>query len=113
MPNKSEKHRRKGIVHAQRDQQRSAFRDNLPAPVHTLKALFDFVDRRLSNDACDHTLRFTHEFIEQHAIDDRVIAWLKANDGYCDCEALGNVEPIVTDAFPGYEQLGNETRGAN
>jgi hypothetical protein len=109
MSDKAEKQRRKETVHALRDKQREVIRNSFPVPVLTLKALFDFLDQRLSEDECDHTMRFVREFIAQNAMDDRVVQWLQANGGHCDCEALDNVEPVVENAFLGYDHLGRES----
>jgi hypothetical protein len=39
--------------------------------------------------------------------------WLEENGGHCDCEALDNVEQVVSDAAPGYEDLGADARRVN
>lgn len=105
MPNKDEMARRKELLHGLRDQQRQRVRDAFPASIKELKELFDFLDERLSDSACDDTLRFTREFVRQHAMEeDRTIQWLQEHGGHCDCEALNNVEDIVVDAVPGYDQ---------
>jgi hypothetical protein len=113
MPDKTEKQRRKEIVHALREEQRKSIRDGFPVPVLALKARFDFLDQRLAGEGCDHTLRLTREFIRQNAMDDRVVSWLKENGGHCDCEVVDNVEPVVADAFPDYEQIRGETDSVN
>lgn len=43
----------------------------------------------------------------------RVIPWLEGNGGHCDCEALNNVEEVVAEAFPSYDQLSTETGSLN
>jgi hypothetical protein len=112
MPGKDEKARRKELMHSLRDGQRKSARESLPLAVSTLKDLFDFLDERLSDAECDHSLRLTRQFMQQRAIDEgQVIPWLEQNGGYCDCEVIANVEEAVSNAVPGYDQIrrGNDT----
>jgi hypothetical protein len=54
------------------------------------------------------------EFVRLNEMDeDKVIRWLEANGGNCDCEALNNVEQIVSEAVPGYDDLASGTRQVN
>lgn len=67
-----------------------------------LKGLFDFLEQRLSESACDDTLRFTREYIRQSVMrEGETIRWLEQQGGFCDCEVLNNVESVVADAVPG------------
>ena len=114
MPDKDEKARRKQILHEVRDQQRQKIRDAFPASVLVLKSLFDFLDEKLSEADCDDTFRFTREYIQRNTTDeDHVIRWLEENGGHCDCEVLDNVEQVVSDAVPGYEDLGTDASRVN
>lgn len=114
MPNKDEKGRRREIVHALRDQERQKAREGFPAPILTLKGLFDFLDLRLSESECDDTLRFTQDYIRRNDMDERLtVEWCEQNGGFCDCEVLDNVEPTVAEAVPGYDRIGNETGNVN
>jgi len=114
MPSKDEKARRKELAHRLRDQQRQKTREGFPAPVLVLKELFDHLDLRLSDEECDDSLRFTREFLRRSALDEgRVIEWLGEQGGYCDCEVLDNVEAVVGEAVPGYDDTGDKTRSAN
>jgi len=114
MPNKDEIARRKELLHGLRDQKRQRTRDAFPAPIGELKELFDFLDERLSESNCDDTLRFTREFVRQHAMEeDLTIQWLEENGGFCDCEALNNVEEIVADAVQGYDRIRIDSDGVN
>lgn len=66
-----------------------------------LRALFDHIDIRLSQHDCDHTLRFTLQFVHEHQLPQAaVIAWIESYGGCCDCEVLANVEPAIEDALP-------------
>jgi hypothetical protein len=114
MPDKDDKARRKEILRKVRDQQRQKTHDAFPASVLVLKGLFDFLNQKLSDNDCDDTLRFAREYIQRNTTDaDGVIRWLEENGGHCDCEALDNVEQVVSDAVPGYEDLGADARRVN
>ncbi len=106
MPNKDEKARRREILQGLRNEERQKRRDSFPASAVLLKGLFEFLDEMLQAQDCDDTLRLTRDFILRNDLQEKeVIEWLEENGGYCDCEALANVEPVVSDAVPGYENL--------
>lgn len=114
MASKDEKARRKELLHSLRNGEREKARESLPAPILGLKALFDFLDAQLSKSDCDHTLRFTLEYVRQNAMDETlVVSWLEKHGGYCDCEALNNVEEIVAEAVPGYDQIHDDPGSIN
>jgi hypothetical protein len=114
MPSKDEKARRQELLHGLRGQQRQKTRDAFPAPIQELKELFDFLDERLSDSHCDDSLRFTREFVRQHAMEeDRIIRWLEEHGGHCDCEALNNVEEIVAEAVGGYDRIRSDSESVN
>jgi hypothetical protein len=73
--------------------QRSTARAALPLPDERMKALFDVLDTELSIRGCDHTLRLTRGWLAAEGLPaEPVIEWLRANGGYCDCEASANAE---------------------
>ncbi|HEX8712727.1 MAG TPA: DUF2695 domain-containing protein [Terracidiphilus sp.] len=114
MTSKDEKARRKEVLRSLRDQERQKSRDGFPAPILALKGLFDFLDAQLSESGCDDTLRFAREYSRRNAMDEeRIVQWLEKKGGYCDCEALDNVEAIVAEAVPGYDQIRGETGSVN
>ena len=114
MIGKDEKARRKNLRHALRDQERRAALERFPVPILILKELFDFLDVRLSESQCDHTLRLTREFVRRNSLDEeRMMQWLEQHGGFCDCEALNNAEPIVADAVSGYDRIPGETGSVN
>jgi hypothetical protein len=81
--------------------QKQAARAALPLPDAQLQSLFDYLDRALGEAECDHTLRFTREWLAAHEAEDAVVLqWLRDNGGYCDCGVLFNAE-----------QAWQETRG--
>jgi hypothetical protein len=106
MPDKTEKAKRKELLHAVREDARRKVRDSLPVPVTVLKALFDYVDAQLESSQCDDTLRHTRDFIRSHSLpEEAVVNLLEDNGGHCDCEAVANAEQVVEEAVPGYEDL--------
>jgi hypothetical protein len=56
-----------------------------------LRNLFNDLDR--GGVECDHTLRETIAFLQQHGLDvERVVDWLHEYGGFCDCEVIYNVD---------------------
>ncbi len=57
-----------------------------------LASLFNFVEMSVDTDGCDHSLRFTEEWLVSSAVvPEPVLNWLESNGGYCDCEVVINV----------------------
>jgi len=55
--------------------------------------LFDFVEERVEQQGCDHTRRFTDEWLRENISPDRhgkVYSELEDMGGFCDCEVLYN-----------------------
>lgn len=92
MPNQSEKERRKQLLNSVKAAEKLKAEAELPASKEDLRELLDWVDRNVG-DACDHTMRFTLEFIRERGLDEeRALSWLHWYGGYCDCEVAMNVE---------------------
>lgn len=92
MPNASERERKKELLEKVKAAEKSKAESELPASKEDLSDLLDWVDRNVG-DGCDHTMRFTLEFIRERGLDEeRVVAWLHWYGGYCDCEVAMNVE---------------------
>lgn len=71
--------------------QRFAVRAAFPISDSLLESLFDAVDERVEEEGCDHSLRFTTEWLAANEQPiDKVVAWLSEHGGYCDCEAVTN-----------------------
>jgi hypothetical protein len=67
-----------------------------------LKQLFDWVDAKLQDEGCDHTLRHSASFLRRRGIpEDEVIAWLEEEGGYCDCEVIANAEDRLREIIGG------------
>src|SRR5262245_6388740 len=93
MVDRKDKRSRKEALDRWAADQRAAARAKFPLPNDKIKALFDMLDVELPRQGCDHTLRLTRAWIETTGLPmEPVIAWLQQNGGYCDCEALANVE---------------------
>lgn len=58
-----------------------------------VKDLFDFVDEQTDETLCNHTLRYTKQWIDENIPAeqyDAVLAEIMDMGGYCDCEVLMN-----------------------
>ena len=56
-------------------------------------ALFEYLDIRLQDQGCDHTHRFTLEWLGQHFCPEQqeaILTEIEDMGGYCDCEVLQN-----------------------
>jgi hypothetical protein len=96
MTSQAERDRRKALTRELKDRERKAAESRMPLARDDLAALFDHLDEALSA-GCDHSLRFTRQFLIAHSLSEAVILpWLGEHGGYCDCEVLANVE----DAWP-------------
>lgn len=84
--------RRQAIRNSQAGQQKE-FVDSLPMPADLFHQLFSVLNEQLSTDECDHSLRWTEEFLADSDVDtDAVVEWLAEQGGFCDCEVIANVE---------------------
>ena len=93
MPSQEEKQRRKAIQNELRQKANAEKLDDLPMLKEKLAAFFDYLDNQLTEYDCDDTLRFTQEFATSHNLAfEPIEQWLDTYGGYCDCEALANVE---------------------
>jgi hypothetical protein len=96
MPNAEEKQRRKELAQGAKAAARDSLKASLPIGVTQLRALFDYLDNKLTEAGCDDTLRFTRQFAESAQLPyESLKEWLVTLGGYCDCEVLANVEEKV------------------
>jgi Protein of unknown function (DUF2695) len=71
--------------------ERAAARAAFPLSDHLLQSLFDVVEASVADQGCDHTRRFTEQWLRGHPDSrERVITWLEENGGFCDCEVAAN-----------------------
>ncbi len=109
MTSKEEKKRRQELVKAAKVKQHAKETSKMPISTADLKALLEFLDRP-NFLHCDHSLKETIEFLDNHSLDkSKIIPWLNEYGGYCDCEVVFN----VGDAWGEYVgvTLDNENRG--
>jgi hypothetical protein len=98
MAEMSEKERRRALKKEFKAKEREAILNSFPVGTDELSGLFDYVDAKLQEHDCDHTLRYSTEFAEASRWDvEKIVESLRANGGYCDCEILMNVEVLVND----------------
>ena len=96
MPSAEEKRRRKELSQCAKATAEDSLKASLPVSIAQLRALFDYLDNRLTEAGCDHSLRFTKQFAESNQVPfESLKTWLAALSGYCDCEVLANVEEKV------------------
>jgi hypothetical protein len=89
---KAERERRKVLLRAVKSEELLRAEEELPAPKPILDSLFDWLDEKLGETSCDHTLRLTLEFARLKGLDEeRLCDWTEKYGGYCDCEVLANV----------------------
>ncbi|HUF02875.1 MAG TPA: DUF2695 domain-containing protein [Aridibacter sp.] len=68
------------------------FLRNLPATKDQMEGLFEHLEDRLESQPCNHTSRFTMQYIMQNGMDfAKVSGWLSQNGGYCDCKILEEI----------------------
>ncbi len=66
--------------------------DKLPATKDQFERLFDYLEAKLEAGSCDHTSRFTMQFLMQKMLSfPKVSGWLSQNGGYCDCKILEEI----------------------
>ena len=88
--------KKKQILKAWKTSKKAEAREGFPAPLNSLEELFEWVDQALDEYGCDHTYRFTLQWIENAGLREKtIVPWLQANGGYCDCEVIANVEQYV------------------
>lgn len=98
MKTSDEKSRQKELLNDYKKREKQAFIESLPFAKEHFTGLFDFLDNKLGNESCEHTLRFTEEYLNDKGLySEDVIEFLEENGGYCDCEILANVKEKFED----------------
>ena len=98
MPDKNEKERHKQLRDMLRLKEEAEFNASLPMSKELFMELFDYLDVKMGTEGCDHTLKLTDLFLAENGVTNiaTVREWLADKGGYCDCEALANVEELFT-----------------
>ncbi|MFV0389719.1 MAG: DUF2695 domain-containing protein [Pyrinomonadaceae bacterium] len=64
----------------------------LPASKQQFDELFAFLEAKIAQNGCDHTSRYTMQFMMQRMMNfAKVSGWLSQNGGYCDCKILEEI----------------------
>ena len=70
------------------------FIDSLPAGERNINALLDYVEDSLYDKDCNHSLRYSMQFMMENHLDfPRLTSWLTNNGGYCDCKVMEQIAP--------------------
>ena len=94
-----DKNERKKIIKALKEQKKIEFENSLPMSHDLFKQLFNFLDKKSTDNGCSHTPQLTTEFLNKNnIISEPVLTWLAEHGGYCDCEILANVEEKFLDS---------------
>ncbi len=74
---------------------------SLPATKEEMEALFEFIEDELYEVECDDTARFAMQFmLNENLPFPKILAWLNANGGHCDCKIMENIEREWRKTFP-------------
>lgn len=74
---------------------------SLPVKKEEMEALFEFIEDELYENECDDTARFAMQFmLNENLPFPKILAWLNANGGHCDCKIMENIEREWRKAFP-------------
>ena len=93
MAERLDKQKRKELLAAAKVKARLEAQSQFPATNEIIGEFFDMLDHELSQQTCDHSLRLSTQWLNENGINiEPFLQWLRDNGGYCDCEALGNVE---------------------
>jgi hypothetical protein len=74
---------------------------SLPISSEKLEDLFDFLYYKLENEECEHSSKFTMQFLMESKLPfPKIVAWLNENGGDCDCKVMENIESEWNKIFP-------------
>ncbi len=83
----------KDLTKSTRKEEREKAEAELPAPLPVLRAMFEWLEKKLDATPCDHTHRFTLQYARTNELDEEaLLEWLRDYGGVCDCEVLAQVE---------------------
>jgi hypothetical protein len=73
----------------------------LPVTKEEMEAMFEFIEDELYETECDDTARFAMQFmLNKNLPFPKILAWLNANGGHCDCKIMENIEREWRKVFP-------------
>lgn len=74
---------------------------SLPITKEDLEAMFEYIEDELYETECDDTARFAMQFMLNNGLSfPKILAWLNANGGHCDCKIMENIERPWRKTFP-------------
>ncbi len=77
-----------------------AFLKRLPAAKDYFEDMFYFIEDKLEQESCNHTLRYAMQYVMENRLNfPKVTAWLNENGGFCDCKVLEEIVPEWRKAF--------------
>ncbi|HMS38762.1 MAG TPA: DUF2695 domain-containing protein [Pyrinomonadaceae bacterium] len=77
------------------------FLASLPITKEEMEAMFEFIEDELYETECDDTAKFAMQFmLNENLPFPKILAWLNANGGHCDCKIMQNIECEWRKAFP-------------
>lgn len=68
-------------------------RDSKPIKLSTEQrdSLFEHLERRLNRNSCDHTLKYSIEWVKKNQLEpNTLLTYFHRQGGYCDCEVILN-----------------------
>ena len=75
-------------------EERERFIESLPATKEQIEDLFDYLEMKLEDETCTHSLKYAMQFMMEKRLNfPKVTAWLNNNGGYCDCKVLEQIVP--------------------
>jgi hypothetical protein len=81
------------------------FLDSLPTGQEDIELLFDFLETKLAREECNHSLRFSMQYMMENRLNfAQLSSWLQRNGGFCDCKVLEQIAPAWRKAFDPYDE---------
>jgi hypothetical protein len=86
--------RKRELKRAFQDREQEVARQAMLLDEDQLEELLGYLDERLPDAGCDHSLQLTRRWAGQNGVDaDALASSLEQFGGFCDCEVLANVDP--------------------
>ena len=81
------------------------FLDSLPTGQEDIELLFDFLETKLAREECNHSLRFSMQYMMENRLNfAQLSSWLQRNGGFCDCKVLEQITPAWRKVFTPYDE---------
>lgn len=77
------------------------FLASLPVSREDMESMFEFIEDEIYETECDDTARFAMQYmLNKNLPFPKILHWLNANGGHCDCKIMQNIEREWRKAFP-------------